>query len=124
VSLDVFLDETSRGLRGNMALVVDGPSLSEIPEPAAVLARLAEVVGRTLPAGYRTPLTLRYRMQDLGQEPTDSDTEIRFKLYIPGKALRAGHSAVAALAASTASAFRGILGTPGLEPLLLTPEEP
>ena len=122
VSLDVFLDETSRGLRGNLALVVDGPTLSEVQDPGAVMARLASVVGRALPEGYRTPMTLRYRMQDLDQEPTDSDTEFRFKLYIPGKALRAGHSAVAALATSVASAFRSILRAPELEYLLLTPE--
>ena len=122
VSLDVFLDETSRGLRGNLALVVDGPTLSEVQNPGAVMARLASVIGRTLPKGYRTPMTLRYRMQDLTQDPTDSDTEFRFKLYIPGKALRAGRSAVAALATSAASAFRGILRAPELEHLLLTPE--
>ena len=34
VSLDVFLDETSRGLKGNLALVVDGPELSAIRDPA------------------------------------------------------------------------------------------
>ncbi|MEE8147462.1 MAG: hypothetical protein V3T24_07665, partial [Longimicrobiales bacterium] len=29
VSLDVFLDETSKGLKGNFALVIDGPELGE-----------------------------------------------------------------------------------------------
>lgn len=124
VSLDVFLDETNRGLKGNLALVVDGPALSDVREPGAVLTRLAEVAGGTLPRGYRTPLTLRYRLPDLMGDPADSDTEFRFKLYIPGKALKAGHSAVAALATSTAAAFRRILSAPELDSLLLAPEEP
>jgi hypothetical protein len=111
-------------LRGNLALVVDGPTLSEVGDPGAVLARLAEVAGETLPRGYRTPLTLRYRLADLGGDAADSDTEFRFKLYIPGKALKAGHSAVAALATSTAVAFRRVLRAPDLESLLLAPEEP
>jgi hypothetical protein len=124
VSLDVFLDETSRGLKGNLALVVDGPALSDVRDPRAVLALLAEVAGETLPREYRTPLTLRYRLPDLTGDPADSDTEFRFKLYIPGKARKAGHSAVAALATSTAAAFRRILSAPRLETLLLAPEEP
>lgn len=124
VSLDVFLDETSRGLRGNLALVVDGPALSGVGDTGMALARLAGVADETLPRGYRTPLTLRYRLPDPGGDPADSDTEFRFKLYIPGKAMKAGHSAVAALATSTAIAFRRVLSAPELETLLLAPEEP
>ena len=118
VSLDVFLDETSRGLKGNLALVVDGPELSAIRDPEAVLSSLASAAGRALPEGYRTPLTLRYRLSSLSGPPSESDSEVRFKLYLPAKALKAGHSAVAALSASTADAFRQILASPELGPFL------
>jgi hypothetical protein len=123
VSIDVFLDETSRGLKGNLALVVDGPDLSDVRDPEGVLAHLGALARRTLPEGYRTPLTLRYRLPRLDSDPGEADTEFRFKLYIPSSALRAGHSAVVALAESTASAFRRILNSPDIEPLL-SPEEP
>jgi hypothetical protein len=123
VSIDVFLDETSRGLKGNLALVVDGPELSRVGDPAGVLSHLAGVARSALPVGYRTPLTLRYRLPRLGGNPAESDTEYRFKLYIPPKALSAGHSAVTALATSTARAFREILNSQELRPFL-APEEP
>ena len=118
VSVDVFLDETSRGLKGNLALVVDGPELSEVGDPGAALSLLAEVARKALPEGYQTPLTLRYRLPNLGEDPGKSDTEIRFKLYIPAPALKAGHSAVVALAASTVRAFGKILDSQGLRRLL------
>jgi hypothetical protein len=118
VSIDVFLDETSRGLKGNLALVVDGPDLTSVPDPETVLSRLALVARELLPPGYRAPITLRYRLPKLSGVPADSDTEYRFKLYVPQKALKAGHSAVAALATSTAAAFREMLDSPELRPFL------
>jgi hypothetical protein len=122
VSIDVFLDETSRGLRGNLALVLEGPSLDSVRDPKAVLTQLSGVGRRLLPDGYRTPLTLRYRLPRLSDDPGISDTEFRFKLYVPKNALQAGHSAVVALATSTATAFRGILRAPDLRPLLSSEE--
>lgn len=122
VSIDVFLDETSRGLRGNLALVLDGPLLSSLGDPGAALEVLARAAQGFLPSGYRTPLTLRYRLPKLDDDPAASETEFRVKLYLPGKALNAGHSAVAALATSTARAFREILRSRELAPLL-SPEE-
>ncbi len=122
VSIDVFLDETTRGLKGNLALVVDGPELAKVRDPEQTLSHLAAVAQEALPSGYRTPLTLRYRLPRLTGDPADSDTEFRFKLYLPPSALQAGHSAVVALAESTAGAFRGILGSEELAPLLAAEE--
>ena len=48
-SVDAFLDETSRGLKGNLALVLDGPVLAEIPDPASAMATLAGLARRILP---------------------------------------------------------------------------
>ena len=70
--------------------------------------------GKALPEGTDTPLTLRYRLPNLTGDPADSDTEFRFKLYIPGKALKAGHSAVVALADAALPEPSGrILSAPG-----------
>jgi hypothetical protein len=115
-SVDAFLDETSRGLKGNLALVLDGPELQEIPDPAAALTALAELARPMLPEGYRAPLTLRYRVPGLGEDPGHADTEIRFKLLLPKGALDSGFSAVSALAGATARAFQSILESPGLRP--------
>jgi len=123
VSIDVFLDETSRGLKGNLALVIEGPELSAVRDPEQVFSYLAEVAGKALPRGYHTPLTLRYRLPKLQGDPADSETEFRFKLYIPPTALKAGHSAIVALAESTAGAFRAILNSREMAPLLAS-EEP
>lgn len=115
-SLDAFLDETSRGLKGNLALVLDGPVLAEIPDPATAMTALAGLARRILPEGYRAPLTLRYRVPELGEDPVRADTEIRFKLLLPKGAMDSGFSAVSALAGATARAFQAILESPGLAP--------
>jgi hypothetical protein len=122
VSIDVFLDETNRGLKGNLALVVEGPELTQVADPGGVLSHLAGVARRALPEGYRTPLTLRYRLPELDGDPGSSDTEFRFKLYLPPKAIKTGHSAVAALAASTAQAFGAILESAEMVPFLASEE--
>ena len=117
-------DTVQRGLCGRVisrfeekGLKIVGMKMMQIDGDLAGLARSA------LPGGYRTPLTLRYRLPRLEGNPAESDTEYRFKLYIPRKALSTGHSAVAALAASTALAFREILNSQELRPFL-APEEP
>jgi hypothetical protein len=122
-SIDVFLDETSKGLEGNLALVVDGPELGGIQDPGEALKRLGELARRSLPPGYKTPLTLRYRMPGPGRDPLQAETEIRFKLHFPRKAMEAGAPAVVALAQASAQAFREILHAPELPPFLAPPEE-
>ena len=105
VSVDVFLDETSKGLQGNIALVVEGPALAALPPMDEFLAQLAKVSGESFPKGYRTPLTVRLRMDGPHEDPCDAESEIRLKLRIPPNALEAGAAAVSALASSTVAAF-------------------
>ncbi len=124
VSIDVFLDETTRGLKGNLALVVDGPALGHLATPREVLARLAEATRRAVPEGYQTPLTLRYRLGRITEDPAGASTEFRFKLYLPPKALKAGYEAVVALATSTARSFEEIMSSPELQPYMDPEEEP
>lgn len=120
-SIDGFLDETTRGLKGNLALVLDGPVLEEISDPGEALDILSRLASRILPGGYRAPLTLRYRLPNLGDNAGQAATEIRFKLLIPRKAMVSGFSAISALAGAAAKAFQGLLEAPELEPFW--PEE-
>jgi len=113
-SLDVYLDETPRGLTGDLALVVDARALGELGDPETALADLATISARELPDGYRRPLTVRLRLDGPTAAPREAETEIRFKLRIPKAAIDAGSRALDALAAETARAFGCILAAPGL----------
>lgn len=108
-SIDVYLDETSRGLTGNLALVVDLVQLGMAPPVEALLERLSALSSRHLPAGYRTPLSLRFRLPDGTVAPGEADAEVRFKLQIPKGAIAQGVAAVEALTGTTAHAFERIL---------------
>jgi hypothetical protein len=113
-SIDVFLDETSQGLRGNLALVLDGRELAHLADPAGVLAKLAALARPLLPRGHRVPLTLRYRLEGLDADPGAAETEARLKIHITRAAMEAGPAAVAGLAAATARDFGVILSVPEL----------
>jgi len=117
VSVDVYLDETSRGLKGNLALVVDGPDLGELPEVAAAVGRLGRAGGRFLSRGYRRPISVRFRLRDAEDEPAGADTEYRFKVYIPRSAMDAGTDAVSTLCASVVRSFEKLLDDPDVREL-------
>jgi len=114
VSVDVYLDETSRGLTGNLALVVDLVSLGELGPPADALRILGGLSARVLPDGHGTPLTLRLRLPDGSTTPETAETEVRFKLRLPRTVIAAGPSAVRELAGATLAAFEEILRAPEL----------
>lgn len=114
VSIDVYLDETPEGLQGNLALVLDGREVDVTGDVRAVLRDLGSLASRTLPEGYRTPVSARYRIPDGGSSPDHASVEFRFKLRIPRTAIQAGSSAVSALASAVAGAFERLLAEPGL----------
>ena len=118
VSIDVYLDETNEGLTGNLALAVDLRPLTGLRPVEATLGRLARLAGSALMVGYRTPLTLRFRLPDTDREPTDAETEVRFKLRLPRSAIDAGAPAVSALASSSVRAFLSLLALPELQDLI------
>ena len=115
VSVDVYLDETSRGLRGNLALVLDLRPPTELPSASAVLEGLARSTGVHLPEGYRTPVTLRLRLPDRDSPPDAAELEARLKLTLPKAALDAGASAISALCSATVAAFERVLADPVVE---------
>jgi hypothetical protein len=112
VSVDVYLDETSRGLRGNLALVLDLRSSRELPAASDLLGGLARATRAELPEGYRTPVALRLRLPDSDWSVDDTEVEARLKLTLPQAALDAGSSAVSALCSATVESFEGVLADP------------
>ncbi len=117
-SVDAYLDETSGGLAGNLALVVDCRSLDGLGDVPSVLGVLARLAGTHLREGYRTPITLRLRLDDPGADVGSAFAEVRFKLRIPRSTFDAGARAVAALSSTTVERFAELLGAPDLRPLL------
>lgn len=113
-SVDVYLDETSKGLKGNLALVVEGREPSRTGDVPNVLSGLGRLASEALLEGYRTPVSLRFRLPDGDADVSDADVEIRFKVRIPGTAIEAGASAVSALASASVRAFEGLLDEPEL----------
>lgn len=121
VAIDVYLDETSQGLTGNLALVVDLLPPREAGDPRETLSALATVSAACLPDSFQTPLTLRLRLGDRDESPSDAEAEVRFKLVIPRKAIRAGSEVVRAITAEAVGAFEAILADPRLAPYAAGP---
>ncbi len=114
VSIDVYLDETSQGLAGNLALVVDVLPLAHLGEPERVLGELGSVAKDQLPRGYLAPLTLRLRLPDGSREPGRAEAEVRFKLVLPEGSIAAGRAELRRLAAETVASFERILASEAL----------
>ncbi len=111
VSVDVFLDETSRGLSGNLTLAVAGPALRQLGGVTEALERLVRVADRELTRGHRTPVTLRATVPHRNASPEEAHTECRFRLVIPSVAIDAGARVVRTLSAATVEAFEALLAT-------------
>lgn len=118
VSIEGFLDETSRGLRGTLSLVLDGPPLSEVRSAARVLRRVGRGAGEVLPEGYRTPVVVRLQMDDAHGHPSDASLQVRVKLSLPAAAMAGGHRPTRALASAATRAFEELLECPEFAELL------
>jgi hypothetical protein len=106
-----------------LSLVADVTRLSGLGEVPAALGAFGRLSRRALPDGYKAPVALRLRLESGDQAPGDAKAEVRFKLGIPNVALRAGGTAVEALATATTRAFDVLLEDPELRPFLDS-EEP
>jgi hypothetical protein len=113
-SIDVYLDETSQGLTGNLALVVDLVPLAELGDSQRALRALGALAKRGLPTGHSTPVTLRLRLRDGAADPATADAETRFKIRIPRTTIDEGADAVRHLAAEAVAGFERILSAPEL----------
>jgi hypothetical protein len=119
VGIDVYLDETSRGLQGTLSLVVEGPRLSGLGDPGEALALLGAAAGERLPRGYRTPISLRVRLPEPTAEPGMSEVEVRFKVRIPTSAVESGGGTVSTVASAVVRAFENLLAHPGIQSLMV-----
>ncbi len=110
-SVDVFLDETSQGLGGNLTLAVRGPSLGALEDFTETLRELARVANREVTRGHRAPVTLRATVPHRNARPEDARTECRFRLVIPDVAIDAGARVVRTLSAATVKSFEALLSS-------------
>ena len=124
VSVDVYLDETTRGLTGNLALVADLRPLHRIGDPEEVLRALGRLSAGVLDGGRRRPLTFRLRLSDAAENPKAAEVEVRFKVRIPRGAIRRGGEAVSGLAREVVVAFATLLDAPTLTELMPEPDSP
>ena len=118
VSIDVYLDETSRGLMGNMALVVDLLELQDLGRIQTSLGLLGELSEASLPEGHRTPVSLRLRLREAGNDPGAAEAQVRFKLQLPRATIGAGHVAIVELAQATVQAFERLLEAEALRAIM------
>lgn len=114
VSVDVYLDETTRGLTGNLALVVDLLAYGELGDAAEVLAVLGEASARELDRRNKRPITLRLRLVDAAEAVEHADTEVRLKVRIPGRVIQAGASEVQRFSREALHGFERLLAAPEL----------
>jgi hypothetical protein len=112
VSIEAYLDETSRGLRGNIGLVADVRPLWELESVPAALDTLSGVATRHVPESYQVPVTMRLRLPRAEEPIEEVELESRIKLRIPRGAFTAGAAAVSALASTAVGAFEAVLGDP------------
>ena len=122
-SVDIYLDETSRGLTGNIALVVDLAPLGAIGGASDVLTALARLSARELEGGQRRPITLRFRMDDAEESAESADTEVRFKVRLPRSVVFGGRPAMSSWTDRVVAAFAEILRSPELA-LLTEADDP
>lgn len=115
VSVDVYLDETSRGLSGNLALVADLRDLGDLEPAEELLARLSDLFAQHVEPGHRRPLTLRFRMGDAQEEVARAETEVRFKVRLPRATMQEGAEAVESLVSEVMTAFEAVLAAPSLQ---------
>jgi len=117
-SVEGYLDETDRGLRGTLSLVVDVRPVWEHTSVPDALGRVAELTTRHLPSGYRTPVTMRLRLPNPSEPPTEAGLEARIKLRIPRAAIEAGATSISVLATTTVEAFEALLADPAADDVL------
>lgn len=113
-SVDVYLDETSRGLTGNIALVVDMVTLGVLGDATAALELLKGLSSTELTVARRRPLTLRLRLDDAAHETGKAEAEVRFKVTIARSVIGKGHMAVRDLVSEAMAGFERLLAAPRL----------
>jgi hypothetical protein len=118
VAVESFLDETCRGLEGNLSLVLDGPRLREVGSVQTVMERLSTAMVETLPRGFRTPLSTRVQLNDPACPPGEGEVQVRIRFSLPRAFLQGGVPALADRVAETIAHFERLLERPEVAELL------
>ena len=98
--------------------VLDLLDLEDLGRLQTALGVLGELSEASLPRGHRTPLSLRLRLREAGDDPAADEAQVRFKLRLPRATIGAGRSAVAELAHDTVRAFEVLLEADALRGLM------
>jgi hypothetical protein len=114
VSIEGFLDETERGIQGNVSLVLEGPRLGEFGDVRAALAAVGAATRRRLARTFRASVSIKLRLEDASARVEDAGTELRIKVRVPQAALQAGVGAVSELAGGVVRGFETLLEDPDL----------
>jgi hypothetical protein len=120
ISIDVYLEETGRGLTGNIALVIDLLPLGGVGPAGEALRRFGALSAHEIDDRFKRPITLRFRVTDAAQDPGLAETEVRFKVRIPSPAIREGQHAVSVFVEDVTASFARMLASAELR--LLMPE--
>jgi len=118
ISVEAFLDETSRGLQGNLTLVVAGPRCEDLGPASAVLERVATAASEIFPDSCRVPLSLRLHLPG-SQLPVDrAEVQVRIRVHLPDGRLEGGALAVHHFVQAAVGAFENLLERPEVAELL------
>ena len=114
VGIEAFLDETTRGLHGNLSLVVEGASVARMGDPRAALGAAGAATHRRLSRTQRGSVSLKLRLDNAATPVDGASSEIRVKVRVPQVALEGGVGAVAELVARAVRSFETLLEDPEL----------
>jgi hypothetical protein len=109
VGIEAFLDETTRGLHGNLSLVVEGASVERMGDPRGALGAAGAATNRRLSRMQRASVSLKLRLDNAATEVDDASSEIRIKVRVPQVVLEGGTGAVADLASRIVRSFETLL---------------
>lgn len=123
VSVDVYLDETPRGLSGNIALVADLLVLGQLGSAEGVLESLRHISSACLDSGHQRPVTLRFRLSDADLTPDEAESEVRFKVRLPRATIASGAPAVSRWVRDIMSGFERILDSAELRAVGQLPDD-
>ncbi len=112
ISVEGFLDETSRGLQGNLTLVVEGPCYGDLGQASTILERIASAARETFPAQCRTPLSLRLHLPRADTPSEEARVQLRIRVHLPPITPEIRPETVCRYTASAVGAFEAMLERP------------
>lgn len=113
-ALDVFLDETNKGLTGTLALVLVGPTLNDLGDVEIALSSLAAVARECVSSDQPVRLSLKAGLADARRSAGSATVDVRFKFALPTTAILAGERVVRTVVRSALDSFDIMIRHPDL----------